>query len=120
MLLEISESTSSSPEQAARADMSAAKLVQTGGGPTRINGLDAYVGTYEGLSNNTRIVVRAAHIRSGDRTYIVAGLATSSEFSRADRAFSTSIQSFRQLSTQEADRLQPNRLDFYVVRAGDT
>jgi predicted Zn-dependent protease len=120
MLLEISPSASASPAEAARADMAKAKLTETSGSATRINGLDAYVGTYEGLSDNTRIVVRAAHIRSGDKTYLVAGLATSSDFSRVDRMFTATIQSFRQLSQQEADRIQPRRLDYYVVRQGDT
>jgi len=120
LLLEISKSGSASPEQAARAEMAEAGFRETGGGPTRINGLDAYVGTYEGTSNNTRVIARAAHIRSGQYTYVVAGLATADEFSRVDRTFASTIQSFRQLSQQEADRIQPNRLAFYTIRGGDT
>ena len=120
MLLEISKSAASSPADAARDDMSKAGFTETSGGATRINGLDAYVGTYEGTSDTTRIVVRAAHIRSGNATYLVAGLATAGDFARVDRMFGTTIQSFRQLSQQEADRIQPARLDFYTVRSGDT
>ena len=56
---------------------------------TRINGLDAYVGTYEGVSGNTRIGVRAAHIRSGQQTYLVAGLSSVSDFSRVQSQFAT-------------------------------
>src|SRR6185503_3822333 len=119
MILEISKSQGS-PAQAAQQDMSQAKLQQTSGGGTRINGLDAYVGIYEGVSNNTRIVVRAAHIRSGNQTYLVAGLSTPDAFSSADRQFQQAIQSFRQLSAQEAERIQPSRLDFYTVRGGDS
>ena len=120
MLLEISKSTASSPAAAARDDMSKAGFTETGGGATRINGLDAYVGTYEGTSDTTRILMRAAHIRSGNTTYLVAGLATPTDFSRVDRLFATTIQSFRQLTQQEADRIQPARLDFYTARSGDT
>ncbi len=120
MLLRISPSTSSSPAAAARDDMARAKLTETSGSNTRINGLDAYVGTYEGMSDTTRIVVRAAHIRSGDTTYLVAGLASAAGFSGANGTFGATIQSFRQLSQQEADRIQPARLTFQAVRGGDT
>jgi predicted Zn-dependent protease len=37
-----------------------------------------------------------------------------------DPAFRDSIESFRALSRAEAERIQPNRVDFYVVRSGDT
>ncbi len=119
MLLELAESRGSI-EQTARADMAAAGLREADGGRTRINGLDAYVGTYQGASNGTNIVVLAAHIRSGQQTYLFAGLATASDFNRAQRSFTQSIQSFRPLSAQEADRIQPNRVDFYTVRSGDS
>jgi predicted Zn-dependent protease len=83
-------------------------------------GLDEYVGTYEGAAGNTRIGVLAAHIRSGNQTYLVAGLSPVSEFSRVRNQFNESIHSFRPLSDQEAERIQPNRVDFQVVRPGDT
>jgi predicted Zn-dependent protease len=122
MLLEISKSTASSPAAAARDDMSKAGFTETPGSATRanINGLDAYVATYEGTSDTTRILMRAAHIRSGNTIYLVAGLATPTDFSRVDRLFAATIQSFRQLTQQEADRIQPARLDFYTARSGDT
>jgi predicted Zn-dependent protease len=120
MVLELSKNVSGSVAQAARADMSGAGLVEVSGGATRINGLDAYVGVYEGVIENTRVAVRAAHIRSGEHIYLVAGLTRSSDFSRADRAFMPALESFRALSQAEADRIQPNRLAFYVVRQGDT
>jgi predicted Zn-dependent protease len=120
MVLELSKNVSGSVAQAARADMSGAGLVEVSGGATRINGLDAYVGVYEGVIENTRVAVRAAHIRSGEHIYLVAGLTRSSDFSRADRAFMPALESFRALSQAEADRIQPNRRAFYVVRQGDT
>jgi predicted Zn-dependent protease len=119
MLLELAENRGS-VEQTARADMAAAGLREADGGRTRINGLDAYVGTFQGATNGANIGVRAAYIRSGQYTYLVAGLAPASDFNRAERSFSQSIQSFRALSAQEADRIQPNRVDFYTVRPGDS
>ena len=120
MLLQLSSNRNTSPQQAARADMSGAGLQQTSGGATRINGLDAYVGTYEGVMENQRVVFRAAHIRSGDQMYVIAGLATPGNFNQADRYFAQTIQSFRQLSAGEAERIQPDRLDYYTVRSGDS
>lgn len=119
MLLELSESRGS-VEQTARAEMTAAGLRQANGQRTTINGLDAYVGTYEGTTNGVRIALLAAHIRSDQRTYLVAGLAPASDFSRAERVFAQSIQSFRALSAQEAERVRPNQVDFYTARPGDT
>jgi predicted Zn-dependent protease len=69
---------------------------------------------------NQRVVFRAAHIRSGDQMYVVAGLATPNNFNQADRYFAQTIQSFRQLSAGEAERIQPDRLNFYTVRSGDS
>jgi predicted Zn-dependent protease len=120
MLLELSPDKSGDPERAARTDMSQAGLRELDGRSGRINGLDAYVATYEGVVQQTRVVFRAAHIRSGQQMYIVGGLTSASEFPRADRLFSATIQSFRQLSAQEADRIQPSRITFYTARGGDS
>lgn len=120
MLLELSKNASLAPEQAARADMTAAGLRGVSGGATRINGLDAYLGTYEGTADGTRIAVQAAHIRSGGQMFLLAGLAAASEFTRVQPTFAAAIQTFRPLSQQEADRIQPNRIDFRVVRSGET
>jgi predicted Zn-dependent protease len=88
---------------------------------TTINGLEAFVGTYrgtiEGLGASTS---RAAHIAHGGRVYLLAGLTSSDAFARAEPTFSSSIRTFRPLSTAEAEGIRPNRLDVYVVRAGDT
>jgi len=111
---------SGSVQQAAQAGMTKAGFRETAGQRTDINGLPAYVGLYDGAINNTRVTVRAAHIQAGGRIYLVAGIAPPQQFSRADAAFKASIESFRTLSRQEADRIQPNHVDFYVVRSGDT
>lgn len=119
MILELAKNAGS-VEQTARANMTAAGLRESDGERGRINGLDAYIGIYEGVAGQTRVVVRAAHIRSGDQTYLVAGLATADAFPQVDRRFANTIQSFRALSAQEADRIQPNRVDYYVARQGDS
>jgi predicted Zn-dependent protease len=119
MVLELAPN-GGSVEQTARTTMTKAGLREANGERTRINGLDAYVGTYEGVSGSTRIGVRAAHIRSGQQTYLIAGLAPVSDFSRVARQFDASLQSFRPMSADEAARIQPNRVDFYTVRSGET
>jgi predicted Zn-dependent protease len=120
MVLQLASGSGGSIEQSARASMENSGYQLVDGERTRINGLDAFVGTYQGVSGNTRIGVRAAHIRSGQQTYIVAGLAVASEFGRNVRLFDQSIQTFRALSAQEAERLQLNRIDLYTVRSGET
>lgn len=119
IVLQLAEGAGS-VEQTARARMTAAGFREVDGGRETINGLPAYVGTYEGTSDGTRVVARAAHIQANNRTYLLAGLATSSEFGRVDNAFDATIQSFRPLGGEEAARVQPNRVDFYVVRGGDS
>ncbi|MCC7009888.1 MAG: M48 family metalloprotease [Acidobacteria bacterium] len=120
MLLELAQGSSGNLQQYAPAMMAEAGWQQLSGGRTQINGLDAYVGTYQGAVNNTRAGLRAAHVRAGNQVYVVAGLAPASQFSGAQQTFDTAIHTFRTLSRQEADRIQPNRIDFYEVRGGET
>jgi predicted Zn-dependent protease len=107
-------------QQLAQQQMAAAGWQQLAGQRTSINGLDAYVGTYDGVVNNTRVRLQAAHVRAGNQTYVVAGLAPAGEFSASLETFNASIGTFRPLSAAEADRVQPNRIDFRVARSGDT
>jgi predicted Zn-dependent protease len=59
-------------------------------------------------------------VRAGQQLYVIAGMTTADQFERLDPSFLTAIRSFRELSQQEADRIQPSRLAFYDVRSGDT
>lgn len=119
MLLQLAQGTG--PVQTmAPAQMAGAGWTEVDGDRTSINGLDAYLATYDGKAGETPVRVRAAHIRSGDQTYVVAGLAPTAAFGAATSMFTTAIRSFRALSQAQADRIQPARLDFYVARAGDT
>jgi predicted Zn-dependent protease len=119
VILELAPS-GGSVQQTAQQQMAQAGLQQSSGQSVDINGLQAYVGVYQGAVENTRVAVRAAHIRSGQQTYLIAGIAPADEFSRADETFLSTIRSFRAISQQEADRIQPSRVDFYTVRANDT
>ena len=120
MVLQLAPNPSGSVEQTARRNMSEAGYQQVEGGATQINGLQAYVGTYTRTAQSGQTVVRAAHIRAGDQTYIVAGVATPQQFQAARDTFGSSIGTFRAISRQEADRIQPSRVDFYTVRSGES
>lgn len=123
LILQLIEHASDNPTQAAEASMTEAGFRQTGGESTSINGLQAFVGSYEGTSNDRRVLARAAVIRHGGRSgqfYRLVGLALAEAYPKVEMPITRSINSFRALSQQEADRIQPNRMRFYTVRAGDT
>jgi predicted Zn-dependent protease len=119
MLLELAPANGS-PEQTARDVFSKAGFTELDGQRTRVNGLDAYIGRYQGVMSNQRVYMEAALIRADQQTYLVAGIAPANEFNASARAFSSTIQSFRPLSRDEADRIQPDRIQLYTARQGDT
>src|SRR5687767_3756745 len=87
----------------------------------RINGNEAHVGLYRGSAKDVgKVLMRAAHIAVGRQLYVVAGFAPEKEFDQVDKDILPSLQTFRQLSAAEASAVRPNRLGFYVVRAGDS
>lgn len=101
--------------------MKRAGYVAIDGAMQRINGNDAYVGMYRGHAKDVgKVEMRAAHIAVGRQLYVVAGFAPTTEFAVVDRDFKLAFDTFRQLTTQEASNLRPNRLDFYTVRQGDS
>jgi predicted Zn-dependent protease len=86
-----------------------------------INGNPAHVGVYRGTAKDVgKVMMRAAHISVGRQMYVVAGFAPETEFDLVDRDFAPALQTFRQLSQQEASNIRPNRLDFYTVQQGDS
>jgi predicted Zn-dependent protease len=86
-----------------------------------IAGLDAFVGLYEGqIDGLGPVAARAAHIAYNNNIFLIAGLAPPALFAQAEPAFASTIRSFRPLSVSEAAAVRPNRIDLYVVRAGDT
>jgi predicted Zn-dependent protease len=105
----------------ALAHMQAAGFRSVSGDRTTINGLEAFVGVYQGMIEGLgEVTSRAAHIAHGGAYYLVAGLVAPAGFDQVDGAFTTSIRSFRPLTVAEAQAIRPTRVDFYVVRAGDT
>lgn len=87
----------------------------------RINGNDAYVGVYRGTAKDVgKVMMRAAHVAIGREVYAVAGFAPEREFELVDRDIAPSLQTFRQLSSRDAADIRPNKIQFYVVRPGDS
>jgi predicted Zn-dependent protease len=112
---------SGSLEQVARGTMANAGFQQVNGDRAQVNGLDAYVGTYQGqMQGLGPVVTLAAHIVHDRNLYLLAGLAPPDEFQSVQGPIADSIRSFRELSRQEAANIRPNRVDIYTVRQGDT
>ena len=121
MLLELVQKPQGRNLQAiALAQMQGAGFRAVEGGRTTINGLDAFVGVYQGQTEQGAIAVRAAHIAHGTNVYLLAGMTAANLFQQADSAFIGAIRSFRPLTAAEAENIRPSRVDLYVVRQGDT
>jgi len=106
---------------AAVAAMRSAGYTVVDGRVDQINGHDAHIGLYRGNAKDVgKVLMRAAHIAIGRQLYVVAGFAPENEFEQVDKDILSAVQTFRQLSAAEASRIQPNRIDFYVVKAGDS
>lgn len=91
------------------------------GAMVTINGNDAHLGLYRGNAKDVgKVVMRAAHIQVGRQLYVVAGFAPEPEFDVVDREIQPAVRTFRQITVQEASDIRPNRIDFYVVRNGDS
>ncbi|MGE0445604.1 MAG: M48 family metalloprotease [Vicinamibacterales bacterium] len=86
-----------------------------------INGIQSFVGVYQGqLEGGGTVAMRAAHIPHNGTVYLLGGMTTPDLFQQADGAFVSAIRTFRPLSAAEAEAIKPNRVDLYVVRQGDT
>jgi predicted Zn-dependent protease len=105
----------------ARAQMESAGFRMLSGSRDRINGLDAFIGLYQGsLQGLGDVRVRAAHIVHNGNVYLVAGFAAPNIFDPLDSAMLMSLRSFKPLTAEEAAAVHPNRIDIYVVRPGDS
>jgi predicted Zn-dependent protease len=101
--------------------MAKAGFRQVEGERSRLNGLDAYVGVYQGAMQGLgNVVTVAAHVVHNRNVYLFAGLAPSNQFQGVQSQFANSIRTFRELSASEASRIRPNRVDLYTARSGDT
>jgi hypothetical protein len=108
-------------EEVARNAMRQAGYQPLDGAPERLGGLDAFVGVYRGSLNGVgKVTMRAAHVAMGRQVYVFAGFAPDAEYDRVRHDIETSIQTFRELTPQEAAQVRPNRLTYYTVRQGDS
>jgi len=108
-------------EDVALLSMQRAGFRTVNGTETTINGLTAFVGTYQGtLQDLGRVDVRAAHIRQDRNVFLVAGIAPAATYDNTEPSFSKSINSFRPMTRGEAEGIRPNRVNLYTVRNGDS
>jgi predicted Zn-dependent protease len=121
VLLELVSKPSGSLQRVAQSSMGEAGWRQIDGGMTEVNGLPAYVGTYQGTMQGLGpVVTRAAHVGYNDRVYVIAGLAPADDFRGVENEFNQAIRSFRPLSAAQAEDIRANRVELYTVRSGDT
>lgn len=121
VLLELVSNPSGSLQRVAQSSMGGAGWRQIDGGMTEVNGLPAYVGTYQGTMQGLGpVVTRAAHVGYNDRVYVIAGLAPADDFRGVENEFNQAIRSFRPLSAAQAEDIRANRVELYTVRSGDT
>ena len=121
MLLTLDQLQGGNLERAAVAAMQQRGLQLVDGRRTEIDGLESFVGTYQGqLQDVGTVGILAAHILYNDRVFLLLGMAPANTFSSAADQFSRSIRTFRRVSREEAADIHPNRVDLYVVRRGDT
>jgi predicted Zn-dependent protease len=120
LILELVQAQGGSLEQIAQQQMTKAGFTRIEGERRRVNGLDAYVGTYGGAMEGIgQAGARAAHIQHGDRIYFLVGIAAAGQFNAARPAFDQAIGSFRPLTAAQAAAIKPSRVDLYTARAGD-
>ena len=108
-------------EDIALRNMERAGFRVVNGGPSTINGLDAFLGTFAGTINDVgRVGVRAAFVAHNRTVFMMAGIAPVASYDRYEPEITTSLRSFRPLTSAEAERIHPNRIDLYTARQGDT
>jgi len=111
----------STMEQVAANDLGQSGLRLVSGGATKVNSLDAFIGTFQGqLQDVGSAGLRIAWIAHDKRVYRIAGLAPAQYFNQVEPAFSATLRSFRPLAASEARDIRPNVVALYPVREGDT
>jgi predicted Zn-dependent protease len=88
---------------------------------TKVNGLDAVRGIYDGsVSKLGSVTADVLHVAIGRRVFLVAGIAKRERFAEADRQFGPALKTFRELSAREASSLRPNVVALYTTASGDS
>jgi predicted Zn-dependent protease len=86
-----------------------------------VSGMQAVVGTYAGNASGIgTVTARGAHVLLGRSTFFIGGIASPDLYPRVSADFDRAIQSFRQMSQDEANAVEPNLIDLYTAREGDT
>jgi predicted Zn-dependent protease len=108
-------------EDVALLSMQRAGFRVVSGAQTTINGLAAFVGTYQGtLQDLGRVELRGAHIMQDRNVFLVAGIAPAGAYTAVEPSFSQSLRSFRPMTREEAEGIRPNHVGLYTARDGDT
>ena len=133
-------------EQVATRHMNGAGYKPTEGTSTTINGVEAFIGTYQGnakgigkaMARGAHLAMAPASLRNASRrvpagsqapgstispratTYFLGGIAPAETFPAHLDAFNAAIRSFRELSVDEANDVRPNIVVLYLAREGDT
>jgi predicted Zn-dependent protease len=121
VLQEVERQGSASLGDLAVAVMRRAGYTVVDGRVDRVNGHEAHLGLYRGDAKDVgKVIMRAAHIAVGRQIYVVAGFAPEKEFEQVDKDIVSAVQTFRQLTPDEASRIRPNRIDIHIVKQGDS
>src|SRR5678816_3876036 len=108
-------------ENIAQAQMQNAGFRMLSGSRDQVNGLEAFIGLYQGsLEGLGNVRMRAAHIVHNGNVYLVAGFSAPNIFDPLDSAMLASIRSFKPLTAADAAAIHPNRHGNNTVSAGDT
>jgi len=116
-------------DQAAQQHMKESGYKATDLTSATVGGMQAVLGTYEGNASGIgKVMARGAHVAFGrpsttlrtGNTFFIGGIASPDLYPRVAADFDLAIQSFRQMSQDEADAVQPNLIDLYTAREGDT
>lgn len=106
-----------SPEEYAKKYVKGIKAGET----KEIHGLKAYVGRGEGTHQKIgRITFLYGIFFKGDKAFHLVGFAPTGEFKEVEEKFRKTIESFRGLSAEEAEKIKPTRVKVYEVKAGET
>ncbi|MCX5885823.1 MAG: M48 family metalloprotease [Proteobacteria bacterium] len=108
-------------EQAAREISQKFHMREISGMATRINGLEAYVGNYQGSMKELGVIgIKGGFIIRGDKIYPLLGFSPLEEFKKVEHIFTSAIYSFRELSLEEAESIKPARVRLYTVQKNET
>ena len=85
-----------------------------------LNGNSAYLGRYRLQSDSGAVEVLAAFISYGKNLYQMAGMTSSSQYNSFAQVFNRTIRDFRPLTDSRILSVQPDRIQIYRARRGET